>query len=73
MAQGISPAPLHWTRHRTDGRRPARSLQVPPKRVTTALKCVRTGRFDKLRLLHLADLDDNGTSDAPLKALKTNL
>ena len=36
----------------------------------TALRCVRVGRFDRLRLFHLADLDDNNaTPEQPLRGL----
>ena len=44
--------------------------QYPPQRVVAALRLLRVGRFDRLRLFHLADLDDHGaTPDDPLKRL----
>ena len=47
--------------------------QYPPQRVTTALRLVRVGRFDRARLFHLADLDDQGaTTEEPLKGIIKN-
>ena len=41
----------------------------PPERVTKAFRNARLGRIDKLKLLHLVDLDDSGTPASPLAAL----
>ena len=34
-----------------------------------ALRCVRVGRFDRIRLFHLVGKEDAGTADHPLKSL----
>ena len=47
--------------------------QFPSARLSTALRCVRTGRFDKLRLMHLIDADDGGaTTEQPFKGLEAS-
>ena len=48
--------------------------EYPPQRVTTALRLLRVGRLDKMRLFHLADLEDySSTTEQPLKALGKSL
>ena len=34
-----------------------------------AIRCIRTGRYDQLRLLALGAIDDNGTTADPLRSL----
>ena len=48
--------------------------EYPPQRVTIALRWLRVGRFDKMRLCHLADLEDYySTTERPLKVVGKSL
>ena len=47
--------------------------EFPSSRMSTALRCVRTGRFDRLRLMHLIDAEDSGAStEQPFKGLEAS-